>query len=392
MFNRSFELNDFTIRFLSFEMFLTGDLAFLMTLLGQHNQSHVKCLLCDLQNSNKSNQNLAWQSQESKGNLWTIESLVDAGKDVLLKGIPMTNVVAPVLHVPMGIWIYLLNVLLLYIRDKIEKDTHEVASKKGLLNSKTVSVNEAPDHLTDLENKLRSARRTITKTHEAQVAKDKSIHHLSSQIEAKIKDIRALKKEVQALNKEISKLKVERKNRPIEQQLEEVLHSNSISFTTWTTLFSLTGDNCRRFAEHHEKIFKEVIVIINANVPSEINTTPAIENFKKSVFIMFEKLSILASVFDSICVVMNDITAQDSDTIEQFGFMCKLFGSIWRKCKLNVTPKVHMVESHLPDMLHRHGRLGIFNENPIERQHIYNKRWEKVLSNLKMGGRSFFEE
>ncbi len=98
---------------------------------------------------------------------------------------------------------------------------------------------------------------------------------------------------------------------------------------------------------------------------------------------MFEKLSILASLFDSICVVMNDITAQDPDSIEQFGIMCKLFGSLWRKCKLNVTPKVHMVDSHLPDVLKLHGRLGLFNENPIERVHFYNKRWEKVFSNLK---------
>ena len=64
MFNRSFMSNEFTLRILSFDIFLTGDLAFLMTLLGQHNQSHVKCLLCDLQNSNKSNQKLAWQNQE----------------------------------------------------------------------------------------------------------------------------------------------------------------------------------------------------------------------------------------------------------------------------------------------------------------------------------------
>ncbi len=39
MSNHSFMLKDFTIRFLSFEMLLIGDLKFLMTLLGQHNQS-----------------------------------------------------------------------------------------------------------------------------------------------------------------------------------------------------------------------------------------------------------------------------------------------------------------------------------------------------------------
>ena len=63
--------------------------------------------------------------------------------------------------------------------------------------------------------------------------------------------------------------------------------------------------------------------------------------------------------------------------------MCKLFGSIWRKCKLNVTPKVHIIESHLPDVLELHGRLGLFIENPIERYHIYNKCWEKLFSYMK---------
>ena len=165
--------------------------------------------------------------------------------------------------------------------------------------------------------------------------------------------------------------------------MEEILHKHNISFKPWTTVFSLTGDNCRRFAERHEKILEEVKGIISVNVPSEITTSKGSREFLLSVDIMFEKLTILASLFDSICVVMNDITAQNSDSIEQFDIMCKLFGSIWRKCNLNVTPKVHMVEAHLPDTLKLHGRLGLFNENPIERCHIYNKRWEKMLSNLR---------
>ena len=42
-----------------------------------------------------------------------------------------------------------------------------------------------------------------------------------------------------------------------------------------------------------------------------------------------------------------------------------------------------MIESHLPDILKLHGRLGLFNENPIEMVHIYYKWWEKLFSNLK---------
>ncbi len=73
--------------------------------------------------------------------------------------------------------------------------------------------------------------------------------------------------------------------------------------------------------------------------------------------------------------------------------MCKLFGSIWRKCNLNVSPKVHMIESYLPDILKLHGRLGLFNENPIERVHIYNKRLGKnIFEFVKMERCSPLEE
>jgi hypothetical protein len=136
-----------------------------------------------------------------------------------------------------------------------------------------------------------------------------------------------------------------------------------------------------RFAERHEIIFYEFKRIIHDNVPLEITIEEGLREFHQSVEIMFERLTILTSLFYSICVVMNDTTAQDSDSIEQFNIMCKLFGSIWRKCNLNVSPKVYMIESHLPAILKLHGKLGLFNENPIERAHIYIKRWEKIFSN-----------
>ncbi len=50
---------------------------------------------------------------------------------------------------------------------------------------------------------------------------------------------------------------------------------------------------------------------------------------------------------------------------------------------MNVTPKVHIVESHLVDTMKRFGRVGFFNENPIERVHIENKHWAGVLASFK---------
>ncbi len=84
---------------------------------------------------------------------------------------------------------------------------------------------------------------------------------------------------------------------------------------------------------------------------------------------MFEKLKILASLFDTICTMMNRITELDSQEINDFGIICKVFGVFWRKYNLNDTPKVHVAGSHLIDAMKRFGRVGLFNENPIERAH-----------------------
>ena len=196
-------------------------------------------------------------------------------------------------------------------------------------------------------------------------------------------EIKDLKRKEKEMSKAIAKLKLDRKNRPIEQKLEHILHEHNISFKPWMDIFSLSGDNCRRLAERHVNIFKEVQEVILANVPSASSVNQAaLDTFNNSVDLLFHKLSLLASLFDTISVVMNDITAQNAQSIEEFEIMCHLFGSLWRKCNLNVTPKVHMME-HLPMIMQMYGRIGLFNENPIERVHILNNRWNKTLESLK---------
>ena len=68
-----------------------------------------------------------------------------------------------------------------------------------------------------------------------------------------------------------------------QQQLEEILHNSYKSFKLWTTVISLTGDNCRRFAERHEIIFNEVKAIIHDYVPSEITTEEGLRKFQQCV-------------------------------------------------------------------------------------------------------------
>ena len=123
--------------------------------------------------------------------------------------------------------------------------------------------------------------------------------------------------------------------------------------------------------------------MILSNIPPDITAADQMDIFVSSINSMFAKLNILTSLFDTIYYMMNQITELDTQDIKDFGIMCQLFGVFWRKCNLNVTPKVHIVESHLVDTMKRFGRVGLFNENPIERVHIENKHWAGVLASFK---------
>ena len=80
---------------------------------------------------------------------------------------------------------------------------------------------------------------------------------------------------------------------------------------------------------------------------------------------------------------MNRQVEQSIEVRKEFRSLCTLFGSFWRKCSLNPTPKVHIIEAHLADIMDLHGRLGIFSENPAETEHILNKNWDYVLKSMK---------
>ena len=383
-FNRKCVPPDFSLKFIPFEFFCTGDLAFLMSIYGQHNLSHVRCLYCDLANSDKKNPRKAWQAQTSKGNLWTTEAILNSQRDVLLKGISLTHTIPPVLHIPMGIWTYILNILLIYIRDKIEVDLEEVATQKTLLMSLAGTIKGNQKKFDEYIKTLRVAKDSGAADRAAFEKQKQLIASCNTEMEKLASEIKNDKLKEKELVKKINKLKLERNNRPIERQLEDILHKFSISYKFFGVNFALTGDNCRRFAEHNGAIFKEVQEVILANMPSS-NATTAGERaiFVSSIHSMFEKLKILAALFDTICTMMNQITELNSQDIEDFSIMCKVFGVFWRKCNLNVTPKVHIVESHLIDTMKRFGRVGLFNENPIERVHIQNKHWAGVLSSFK---------
>ena len=92
----------------------------------------------------------------------------------------------------------------------------------------------------------------------------------------------------------------------------------------------------------------------------------------------------LMDAFDFLSNVMSRNDVQSAETIEIFTFVAEYFGQIYRSY-LNKTaiPKVHLLEAHVPKELARHKRLGLFTEDPIEREHHQNKVYDKLFNNIK---------
>ena len=60
------------------------------------------------------------------------------------------------------------------------------------------------------------------------------------------------------------------------------------------------------------------------------------------------------------------------------------FGQLYRSyLEADGTPKIHTVEIHIPDKMHDYKRMGIFGEDPIEREHHTNHIFNNLFNNIR---------
>ena len=76
---------------------------------------------------------------------------------------------------------------------------------------------------------------------------------------------------------------------------------------------------------------------------------------------------------------------QSKTDIDHFCMACVFFVD---RCRLylpdlNITCKLHLLESHFPDMMRTYERLGIFGEDPIEREHGIMNELNRTLACIK---------
>lgn len=161
--------------------------------------------------------------------------------------------------------------------------------------------------------------------------------------------------------------------------LENILVKHGINPESyWGGTF--IGADCIRLLSKHKAIMKEIRELIRKEGKKDLTETELAE--MEDTLFKYEKL---LTMFSYIVFIMKSIRQQSDEDIDAFESVCKGFTKGWRKCfpDSSITPKMHILEVHVPKVLRFWGCLGIFNEESIERLHHLKKVAMKRVVSLK---------
>jgi hypothetical protein len=176
-----------------------------------------------------------------------------------------------------------------------------------------------------------------------------------------------------------------RKHREVEHAWEEVLAKYQIVYQQHFTM-TLIGEHCHRFLVNHEAILEELRVILLDGIEIVVDdVAPRSADEKEALTEQIEGLIIamreIMSALDLAVSIMREQRSHTKEECDDFGKICRYVGMLWRMHGLSVTPKIHILECHVPAFMSKFGRL--FGEDSIERLHASNNRFNRVLANVR---------
>jgi hypothetical protein len=103
--------------------------------------------------------------------------------------------------------------------------------------------------------------------------------------------------------------------------------------------------------------------------------------------LMIDRLKVLMGTLDFICSVMTRQDLQEEEEIDRFQDCALFFGDRYRTLlNKDGTPKCHLLEAHVPAFLRKHKRLGIFGEDPVEREHRLGNNNDRQFCSVRNDG------
>ena len=189
-----------------------------------------------------------------------------------------------------------------------------------------------------------------------------------------------LDKNISAKRKALMKATRENPNNAIEAMYDEILFENGVHFHKYHGK-TLTGDHCATFISRIGDIARTLTERLIPIIETKYGANSALKDeVKTRLKSVISHVSILSYVFMEICHYLYRTNPLVPEELDTFGQLCSLFGELWRRCGLNVSPKVHIVESHLNDFMRRFGRLGILTDDTMERTWPEDHLWNRVFS------------
>jgi hypothetical protein len=148
------------------------------------------------------------------------------------------------------------------------------------------------------------------------------------------------------------------------------------------------GGDIRRFLDHSAEICAGALLIFKNAQYRRANVAVGID---ARIDQFVGQMRNLMQVFWAINELMEQTSQLSPGDLDLFENLCSTFGRMWRVYfkdgmgakKMSITPKLHQLESHLPDQMRLFGCIGDKAESAIERLHYLCNKSGRVLSAVK---------
>jgi hypothetical protein len=180
-------------------------------------------------------------------------------------------------------------------------------------------------------------------------------------------------------------LQFARKNqfhKPVKQATESIMCKYGIITQAYHS-HSLIGEHCHRLLMHRDDILYDVKALWIAFTMDERNMEFFDNNIIDSIEQFISQMSDLLEALDYCCSILGRQNYWFNDTeIAEFKSVASYFGIIWREyLEKSVPPKLHVLEKHAHEFLSRWRNTGNFGEDPVERDHHDENKFNRLFCN-----------
>jgi hypothetical protein len=342
----------------------------------------------------------------------------------LLTSIPLEHWITPVLHIKLGLTVATLNLLLDYIHKHLENFPLPAREAIAEHQESLVNLNTASATLFDAEQALdvkkmksmvteygkhdKTVKKKTATEEDKEVARRRmveiniyfneevgmigddavdAIKEDDGYLVARKNEIAALllsKKSMEEIEKKkksaMKELLSDFQNRPVEHLVEQVLAKYGVQRQVFHS-HSLIGEHCHRLLRDNASILQDITVVMK---DTTIRKTDVNEGTDAEIDNLVGDLADLMGALDLVFSFASRQEPPLSDNeCDTFSYLCSYIGHLWRRMLTTVPPKLHLLETHMPIQASYFRILGMFTEDPIERMHNIDNKYNRIFNNLK---------